>query len=212
MPPDSFRVWVAALIGAATLMGCSSSLGHLDRKTDSVTPADRAAASATAVAGYLEVLQKLVQGAPAQQAEILVAAQREYETAPTPSHQLRYALALAVPNHPGTDASRAQRLLQELLATPETLLPAERALAYLELQKMDQQLALASENQRLQSGAADRGDEQRLASVRRQLKAEQEENERLRKELRDVRAKLEQVIAIERSVDERKPGNEGRSP
>jgi hypothetical protein len=211
MPLDLSRAGVVALIGAATLIGCTSSLGHLDRKTDSVSAADRATASAMVVANYLEVLQRLAQGAPAQQAELLVAAQREYETAPTPSHQLRYALALALPNHPGTDLSRAQRLLQELLATPETLLPAERALAFLELQRVDQQLTLATENQRLQSGA-DREDGARFAAMKRQLRAEQEDNERLRKELRETRAQLDTILKIERSTDERKPGTEGRSP
>ncbi len=40
-------------------------------------------------------MQKLVLSAPAEQAEVVAAAQREFELAPTPSHQLRFALILA---------------------------------------------------------------------------------------------------------------------
>ncbi len=43
---------------------------------------DRQAASATLISGYLENLQRLVQSAPAEQAEIAAAAQREYDMAP----------------------------------------------------------------------------------------------------------------------------------
>src|SRR5512147_2330869 len=137
----------------ALLSGCATDL--LARK-DSRPPVqapviDRQAASAALISGYLENLQRLVQSAPAEQAEIAAAAQREYDMAPTPSHQLRLALVLATPNHAATDLPRAQRLLRELMATPETLLPAERAFAFIELQKVDSQLGLATENRRLQS-------------------------------------------------------------
>ncbi len=47
------------------------------------------------------MLQRLAQAAPAEQAEMVAAAQRDYETAPTPSRQLRYALVLANPGHAG---------------------------------------------------------------------------------------------------------------
>ena len=126
----------------ALLSGCATDL--LVRK-DSRPPVpapvvDRAAASETLVSGYLENLRRLVQSAPAEQAEMAAAAQREYDLAPTPSHQLRLALVLATPNHAATDLPRAQRLLRELMAAPAALLPAERALAFLEQQKVDVQL------------------------------------------------------------------------
>lgn len=209
---DSTLLAVAVSLCAVTLAGCTPSLGHGDsRRTESVPAVDRAAASAALVSSYLEGLQQLLQSGPAQQAEYLVAAQREYEMAPTPSHQLRYALVLATPGHAGTDLSQAQRLLRELLATPETLMPTERALAFLELNKVDRQLMLISENQRLQS-EAERAERERNAIVAKQLQSQIEENARLRKELHDARAKLDAIATIERSINERKSGTEGRTP
>jgi cell division septum initiation protein DivIVA len=199
------------------LAGCANSLSSAGaRAPDTPPPVDRTAASAALLASYLEVLQRLVQGAPAEQAEILAAARRDYELAPTSSHQLRYALVLATPGHPGADSVHAQQLLRELLATPETLLPTERALAFLELQTVDRQLELTAENQRLQTDA-DRGDRERIALASKRLQSEQDENARLRKELDDVHTKLDAITNIERSVNkrpgsDRPPGTEGPTP
>jgi len=63
----------------------------------------RTTTSAALLTDYLQLLQKLVQGTPSEQAEIVAAAQHDYETAPTPSRQLRFALILATPGHPATD-------------------------------------------------------------------------------------------------------------
>jgi hypothetical protein len=201
---------------ACTTTGLSS-----DRTRDeNAAPAvDRTALSATVLSGYLEFLQRLVQAAPAEQAELMAATQREYEIAPTPSHQLRYALALSVPGHPATDLPQAQRLLRELMATPETLLPAERSLAFLELQQVAAALTLTAENRRLQS-AASRNDRDRNSAESKRLQAQIDENAKLRKELEDARAKLEAISDIERSLSERKtptpppspPSAEGRNP
>jgi len=68
-----------------------------------------AAASSTALSEYLQLLQRLVQGRPSEQAEIVANAQREYDTAPTPSRELRLALILGTPGHPATDLPRARR-------------------------------------------------------------------------------------------------------
>jgi hypothetical protein len=212
MPPRFLRTWVATLLCAATLTACETSpLMQRPRTSDNVPVIDRADTSAKLLATYVELLQRLVQGAPAQQAEILVTAQREYSQAPTPSKQLKYALVLAAPNHSGTDLPRAQKLLRELLATPETLLPVERGFAFLELQKVDKQVALVAENQRLQSGS-DRVDRERLIAMNRKLQSELDENLRLRKALDEANAKLNAIANIEQSINERKSGTEGRSP
>ena len=192
------------------IAACTAGPFARDGRKDTDPVVDRATAAAAVLAGYLELLQRLVQSPPAEQAEIVVATQREYEMAPTPSHQLRYALALAAPGHAATDLPRAQRLLQELLATPEMLLPTERALAFLELQKVDYQLTLAAENRRLQNSVA-RADRERHAALSRRLQAEIDENQKLRRELQEARAKLDAIANIERSLSERKPNNEGRS-
>jgi hypothetical protein len=201
---------------ACTTTGFPSDRTHDENAAPAV---DRTALSATVLSGYLEFLQRLVQAAPAEQAELMAATQREYEIAPTPSHQLRYALALAVPGHPATDLPQAQRLLRELMATPETLLPAERSLAFLELQQVAAALTLTAENRRLQS-AASRNDRDRNSAESKRLQAQIDENAKLRKELDDARAKLEAISDIERSLSERKtpvtppppPSAEGRNP
>jgi YfhG lipoprotein len=211
----AFGVARYALAGAllVSLAGCPA---NLLTRTDTRPPppqpvVDRAAASGTLIAGYIEGLQKLVLSAPAEQAEIVAAAQREYELAPTPSHQLRFALILATPGHAATDQVRAQRLLRELMAAPAALLPAERALAFLEQQKVDAQLALSAENKRLQTNVATK-DKDKTVAANKRLQAEIEENARLRKELDAAQAKLDAITDIEKSLSERKPSAESRPP
>jgi len=203
---------IALLVGVATLAGCGVTLGGGGTRPTEPTPVvDRVGASATLTASYLEGLQRLVQGAPAEQAEMLAGAKRDYEITPTSSHQLRYALVLAAPGHAGQDLPHAQKLLRELLATPETLLPVEKALAFLELQRVDRELTLSAENQRLQS-SAERNDRERLAAFNRRLQTELDENAKLKRELEEAHAKLEAIANIERSANKRKPAAEGSTP
>src|SRR5262249_47161059 len=138
---------------------------------------DRSVISAKVSAANLDFLQKLTQGAPADQAELLSTTQHEFDLAPTPGHQLRLAIALGSFGHAGTDLPRAQRLLHELLATPETLLPSERALAVVELQIVTTQMSLSAENLRLQ-GTASREDREKLTGLNRRLQTETDENAR----------------------------------
>jgi len=170
-----------------------------------------AATSSTVLGDDLQVLQRLVQAPPAEQAEIVASAQRDYDSAPTPSRELKLALILATPGHPAADLPKAQGLLRELMANPETLLPGERALTFLELSQIDDHLTLDAENRRLQADAA-RADKERTASANHRLQTEMDENARLRKELEEARAKLDAIANIERSLNERKPGNDGRQP
>ncbi len=197
---------VAALMGAATLGGCMGGPLPIAQQPDSPPKVDRAAASAAVLTSHLQRLAQLVQAPPAEQAEILTSARHDYETAPTPSHELSLALVLSVPGHPGFDPVRAQQLLREVLATPETLMPSERALALVTLQSVDQQLDLTTQNQRLQS-ESERNDRQLVAEASRRLQTESEENAKLRKELDDARAKLDAISKIERSLNRRKTPN-----
>jgi predicted nuclease with TOPRIM domain len=98
-----------------------------------------------------------------------------------------------------------------LMAAPAALLPAERALAFLEQQKVDVQLALEAENKRLQ-GTVVRGDKDRNAAANKRLQEEVAENARLRKELEEAQAKLDAISDIEKSLSERKSSAESRSP
>jgi YfhG lipoprotein len=216
MPHDRFRMRTAAaaLCIAALLSACTTDLfgRKPERNADAAPVIDRAAASATIITSYLDGLQKLLTSQPAEQAELVAAAQHDFELAPTPSHELRYALILATPGHAATDQQRAQRLLRELLASPATLLPAERALAFLEQQKVDAQVTLAAENRRLQTIAARSTPADKSTAMSKRLQAEIDENARLRKELDAAQAKLDAISDIERSLSERKPSAESRTP
>jgi anion-transporting ArsA/GET3 family ATPase len=205
--------FVAACVLSLSLFSCSLTRPDHDDSKYSAAVVDRAATSATLLASHVEVLQKLMQSPPAEQAEILAAAQRDFQLAATPSHQLRYALELAAPGHAGTNLPEADRLLRELMATPETLVAAERAFAYLELQKVNAQLTLAAENRTLQDSAA-HADRERLVAANRHLQTEIDENVKLRKDLDDARAKLNAITNIERSLNDRKPSTstEGHPP
>jgi hypothetical protein len=197
----------AAALLALMLTGCTV---MSSQRPPAPPPVVSPTATSSAVLNEdLLLLQKLVQGRPSEQAEIVANAQREYDTAPTPSHTLKLALILGTPGHPATSLTRAQGLLRELMANPEMLLPGERALASLELSQIDDHLTLEAENFRLQAEAV-RADRERVASANHRLQAEADENARLRKELDEARAKLDAIANIERSLNERKPGSSGR--
>ncbi len=204
--PARLATWLLS----AAFAGCS--LTPADHENSSPAPiVDHDATAATLLSSHVEILQRLVQAPPAEQAEILEAAHKDYTLAPTPSHELRYALELATPGHAGTNLPEAQRLLRELVATPESLVSAERAFAYLELQNADAQLTLMAENHTLEDSAAHAAHD-RLAAANRQLQTELDENTRLRKDLEAARAKLDAITNIERSVSDRKPSTEGHTP
>lgn len=199
----------AALLAAAVLCSCSTDQPR-DREPPAAPVIDRNAAAAAALTDDLQMMQRLAQAAPAEQADLIAAAQRDYESAPTPSRQLRYALVLANPGH-SSDLPHAQQLLRSLMANPEMLLSGERALAFLELQQIDDHLTLEAENRRLQ-GDAVRVDREHQGTANRKLQVEADENARLRKELDEARAKLDAIANIERSLNERKPNNQGSQP
>jgi len=164
------------------------------------------------LSAYLDLCLRLARGSPAEQAEILTSANNDYSAAPTPSRVLRYAMVLSTPGHSGYDPVVAQRLLHEVLANPETLLPAERALAFLQLQQVERQQSLQADVRRLQQGA-ERNTNDRIAQLTRRLTAESEENARLKKLLADAQAKLDAIANIERSSNNgRQAQPEGRKP
>jgi hypothetical protein len=208
MPPSFRQQWRLPMVLATVLLGACANLGanHDAPPADHPPTIDRAATQAALLASYLEVLQRVVQGAPAEQAEILSGARHDYETAPTPSHELRYAMVLATPGHPGTNCAKAQQLLRELIATQETLLPTERAMAFLTLKNVDLTLSQTAENQRLQV-PVDHSDRDKLAALNRRLQSEMDDNARLHKELDDAHAKLDAIANIERALNKPKaPG------
>lgn len=195
---------IATVLLAAA--GCGGGLQRAPTPAPQVIPVS---ANSVVLADYLAMLQRLISGPPTEQAEIFASAEHDYNVAPTPSHELKLALILGTHGHPATNLTRAQGLLRELMANPEVLLPAERALAALELSQIDDHLTLEAENRRLQSDAS-RNDHALVANANRRLQTEMDENARLRKELDAARAKLDAIANIERSLNERKPGTTGR--
>jgi hypothetical protein len=164
-----------------------------------------------AVTPILELMSALPKGDPARQAELFQSAKDAASLSPTTSNRLKYALALAMPGHSGSDPVAAQRQLSELLARPETLLPDERLLALVELQEVDQRLVLQAENQRLRDEAL-HDSKDKLQAVNRRLQSEMDDNARLRKALDEARAKLDAVTHIERSINDRGTSEPAHTP
>jgi len=205
-------VVTGGLLLAFVVAGCESIVPTRARDSQPAPSVDRNSTEATVISSYLDVCQRVARGTPAEQAEILTNANNDYRAAPTPSRVLRYAMVLSTPGHAGHDPVVAQRLLREVLASPETLLPAERALAFLQLQQVERQQALQADVRRLQTNA-ERSVNERIAQLTRQLKSESEENARLKKLLTEAQAKLDAIEKIERSSNNgRPPQPEGRKP
>jgi len=165
---------------------------------------DHDAAAAVLIGNTFQNMQRLSQAPAAEQAELLAAARAGFERSPQGGAQLRYALLLATPGHPGRDAPRAQILLRQLVAEPETLVPIERAVALVELAQLDRELGLKADNDRLQSEAQRSDHERVVAAAQRKLQAEIDENAKLRKQLEDAQAKLDAIANIERNLTDRK--------
>lgn len=203
------------LISLAVLAGCTSSgslFGRSARDDGADLNAERAAArEATLVdtgglAVYLQTIRELIEGDSLTQAGIFNALEDAAEFAPTKVNRLLYALALAVPGHPGTDPGTGAERLRALIAAGDTLTPEERILARLVLQSANrldvlQTAALGSE-QRVAGAVADREAElnaEHTAELERVLA----ENQALREELEAATAMLDAITNIERSISER---------
>ena len=195
---------VALVVAASLAAGCTNVddwSGTKRRKdTTPVTQTD----DGELVADYLETLDRLGQGGDAQQAEIIESTRNAYLSDPTTRKRLRYAFVLSVPGHAASDPAGARALLGEALATPETLLPSERALADVMVRDLDARLALTRENESLRNGSATE-EEQRIAELNRRLQAEIAEKDRLRRELERAEAKLEAIATLEGGPTQPRP-------
>jgi hypothetical protein len=196
------------------LAGCSS---VADLRRDAKAPVVAPSADAVQAAqlnSYVNAMSQLVQGSPAEQAELVAGARAAYDPARAGPGALRYGLMLATPNHPAHDASQAQRLLREALSRPELLSVTERALAIVELQQVESELRATTEVERLNTEVQRERDRQRntvsSANVAKRLQTEMDENARLRKALDEARAKLDAIANIERNISDRPPATEGR--
>ena len=195
---------LAFVIAAGLAAGCANvddwSGAKRRKETTPVTHTD----DGELVADYLKTLDRLGQGGVAQQAEIIESTRNAYLSDPTTRKRLRYAFVLSVPGHAASDPAGARALLGEALATPETLLPSERALADVMVRDLDARLALTRENESLRNGSATE-EEQRIGELNRRLQAEIAEKDRLRRELERAEAKLEAIATLEGGPTQPRP-------
>jgi cell division septum initiation protein DivIVA len=207
------RLSATVLVGL-TLAGCGSLSAVRSPRQEPVPTISTETLQALQLAAYIQSLQSLVQGSPTEQAETLSNARQAYEQARQGPAALRYGLLLAAPSHAGRDINLAQRLLREALTRPELLNLTERALAGVELQRIETEQRLHTESERLLAEL--QRERQRAAppnaALIRRLQTESEENARLRKALDEARAKLDAIANIERSISDRPPATEGRNP
>jgi hypothetical protein len=200
---------VTALAGTA-LAGCAfggnaanSRLTQADPQADSSPPP--VATTVDSLAIYLDALRGLLEGDAVSQTDAFRAIAAAVDVSPTTTNRLRYALALATPAHPSTNPGEAQRLLSELVASGDALLPEEQVLALIHLKDVEQRLILDAEAERLQRAAA-AATAQRNDRTAQELSAALEENRQLKAALDEARAKLDAITNIERSIRERENG------
>ena len=221
MPPDlrclpALRALAAScILGLSLLTGCGT-LADAQKPRAPAGPLPSDVEAAAVLSRHIEALQLLIQGNPAEQAEIVSGLRVAYEQGHQAPAAFRYALALAAPSHPARDPALAQQLLREALATPERLAPVERGLALIELQRVDSELRLTEENQRLAADVQRERSRDHTQSVTavaaKRLQAEIDENAKLRRALDEARAKLDAIATIEGNVTNRKTPTEGRRP
>ena len=195
---------IAFVVLASIVAGCTSvdDRSGLKRRKE-LTPMAQTD-DGQIVAAYLATLDRLGRGATSEQAEIVADTRGAYLADPSTEKRLRYAFVLAVPGHAASDPAGARALLGEALATPETLLPSERALADVMVRDLDARLALTHENETLRTGSTSQ-DNNRIADLNRRLQAETAEKDRLRRELEQAEAKLEAIATLEGGTREPRP-------
>jgi hypothetical protein len=147
-------------------------------------------------------MRGLIEGDALTQAELFGEVADAADIAPTTTNRLKYALALATPGHPGSDATLAEQRLSALLASADALLPEERMLVTIHLREVEQRLILDSAAAQLRSDSASALEQQNSQSAAELARA-LEENRRLRAELDDATQKLNALAAIEQSIRER---------
>jgi hypothetical protein len=154
---------------------------------------------------YLDLMRRLIEADSLTQAESFRDVEEAADYAPTTTNRLKYALALAVPGHPGSNAALAEQRLSALLSASQALLPEERVLAAIHLRDVEQRLILDASAEQLRRDSAAAVEQRNTESARR-LQTALEENRRLRAELDDATEKLNALTTIEQSIRERENG------
>src|SRR6185295_9328861 len=201
----------AALLLAIAVTGCSAFGGGpgsgqpAKPASPPPSPTGARALGSEGLALYLRTLRDLLEGDAVLKADVFRNAVAAADAAPTTTNRLNLALALATPGHPSSNPLEAQRLLSEVLAKDNALLPEERVLALVELKDVEQRLILDAEAARLQKAAQVAATQRNDQSAQR-LQTALDENRQLRQQLDEARAKLDAITNIERSIRERESG------
>lgn len=187
-------------IAVALLSGCAQTKSFFTgMKRSPSQDGDVGILGAPDAESYLAELYALAAGDPATQAEIFADAHSGAQLTPGPQTNLRYALVLATPGHPGSDPAQAQSRLRELLAQAELMTVSEIALATIHLNSVEQLMVSSSEARRLRASTS-RATETQEAATNQRLATVEADNRRLRRELADAETKLEAITSIERSI------------
>lgn len=198
-PLASAALWLGACAALFALGGCELS----GIRTEPAKPAAVTPVSEDSLKPYLDTMIGLASTDPARQADVFYEVERDYTRAPTTASTLRYAVALVTTGHPAANAAEGKKLLETLLATPERMVPAERALADILVHQTNARLKIEAENRRLLATLDDRNRSQ--ANSDKRLQAQVEENSKLRRALAEAQQKLDAIKEIERSIIERSP-------
>ena len=204
--PGRLRVLAAATTALTLSAGCAPIRDWI-AGTDGGR-SDPVVLGSDAPNAYVQEMYRLASGDPATQAEIYADAAAAASLTPDTMSRLRFALVLAIPGHPGSDAERAQDLLRDLLSRPELLTPVEKSLAVIHLRSVEERLVLGAETRRLraENSLAERTEE---AAVAQRIAAIEAENRALRQSLAEAEQKLEAITTIERSIREQTDNNNG---
>lgn len=203
------------LLFAMLAAGCASLPERREPRTPAAAAPSTEMLQAAQVVRHVMDMQTAVRGTPTEQAEVMKSARDGYEDAKRGPAALRYGLLLAAPGNPAREVVQAKRVLTETLAHPELLSSGEHALAVVELARVDLELALVTERDRLITELQQERERQRTTPANttssRALQAEKEETARLRKLLDEARAKLEAITRIERNFSDRPTPAEPRT-
>ena len=195
------RIAIAIVI-VALLGGCAKTKSLVSSMGRSSTPSDDALIlGAPNAEHYLGELYDLSAGEPKIQAEIFADARSGATLTPGPQTNLRYALILATPGHPGFNSELAQSMLRDVLLQQSILTSTEISLATIHLKSV-QQLNLSSSDARRAMASSSLAATTEEAVISQRLAVAESENQRLRSELADAEEKLEAITSIERSIRE----------
>jgi hypothetical protein len=150
---------------------------------------------------YFDLMLRLGDDDPLARAEAFNSARNAWQNAPITTNKLRYALALSVPGHAGSDPVEAARLLREVLSIPD-ILPEERTLAEIQLHQAGRLEVLEANAEELQNLATTNAAEQSAESAAT-IRRLETEIATLRMELEDATDMLDALTSIEDSISER---------